>query len=170
MQGRDKGLVKYRGQPLVEHIIARVAPQTDDIVISANRNLERYAGYGYPVCADHQTGYAGPLAGIASCLPECQHELALVVACDMPCLPNDLSQRLLPRVSNQGLAVATSEGRQQLALLISVQLQAALELALAQHQHRLMDWIADHDATRVEFADAAAFTNLNTLYDLGDVS
>lgn len=35
---RDKGLIMLQGHPLIEHVIAALAPQVDGIVINANRN------------------------------------------------------------------------------------------------------------------------------------
>src|SRR5512145_2761512 len=52
MGGSDKGLVPVAGRPMVEHVIAALRPQVGSILISANRNYERYARYGYPVIAD----------------------------------------------------------------------------------------------------------------------
>ena len=43
MGGVDKGLELFRGRPLIEAVIDRLKPQCASIVISANRNLERYA-------------------------------------------------------------------------------------------------------------------------------
>ncbi|MGV2834552.1 NTP transferase domain-containing protein, partial [Pseudomonas shirazensis] len=42
MGGRDKGLLEWRGEPLVAHVQRVVRPLTDDVVISCNRNQELY--------------------------------------------------------------------------------------------------------------------------------
>ena len=52
MGGADKGLMDYRGRPLVEWVLAALEPQVAEIVISANRHLERYAAYGRRVLPD----------------------------------------------------------------------------------------------------------------------
>ena len=36
--GVDKGLQPWRGRPLVDHALARLAPQVSEVMISANRN------------------------------------------------------------------------------------------------------------------------------------
>ena len=36
------------GEPLVEHIIRRLAPQVGQLIINANQNHDIYAGFGYP--------------------------------------------------------------------------------------------------------------------------
>ena len=43
--GMDKGLITYNDKPLIEHVIDAVSFQVDDIVISANRNIENYQKY-----------------------------------------------------------------------------------------------------------------------------
>ena len=49
MGGVDKGLQPLRGKAMVEHVLARLAPQVDEIVINANQNLERYSAFGHRV-------------------------------------------------------------------------------------------------------------------------
>ena len=48
MGGHDKGLLDCAGQPLIAHVLARIAPYVATILISANRHLDRYRAYGYP--------------------------------------------------------------------------------------------------------------------------
>ncbi|WP_426957598.1 NTP transferase domain-containing protein, partial [Bacillus velezensis] len=52
MGGVDKGLQLLDGQPLVAHVIARLAPQARVLRISANRNLDAYAALGHQVLPD----------------------------------------------------------------------------------------------------------------------
>ena len=66
MGGEDKGLVDLLGRPMIAHVIDRVKPQVNQILINANRNQTRYAEFGFPVIADLEQGYPGPLAGMIS--------------------------------------------------------------------------------------------------------
>lgn len=170
MQGRDKGLVDYHGRPLIGHVIERVSAQVADIVISANRNIDAYRTYSNHVIADTSAGFTGPLTGIASCLPYCRQPLALVVACDMPYLPDDLASRLLLGRGSHELAVATREARFQLALLVPRSLQPTLDAVLADRRYALKDWLASRDTARIEFDEPNAFINLNSRDDLGHIS
>ena len=43
MGGVDKGLQLLRGKPMVEQVLARFAPQVEEVIINANQNLEQYA-------------------------------------------------------------------------------------------------------------------------------
>ena len=77
MGGVDKGLQLLHGRPMIAHVLARLAPQVDDIVINANQNLERYAAFGHRVVPDEIGGYAGPLAGLHAGLAAVSHPLAV---------------------------------------------------------------------------------------------
>ncbi|UCE31022.1 MAG: NTP transferase domain-containing protein, partial [Burkholderiales bacterium] len=50
--GIDKGLVPFRGRPMVAHVIERLEPQVATVLINANRNAEAYRAFGHPVIAD----------------------------------------------------------------------------------------------------------------------
>ncbi|MGB5396758.1 MAG: molybdenum cofactor guanylyltransferase MobA [Gammaproteobacteria bacterium] len=166
MQGQDKGLVDYRGRPLIEWVLERIRPQVDDIIISANRHAQRYSAYANHVVADERAGFTGPLAGIASCLPYCRHPQALVVACDMPRLPLDLVHCLQQSLCHHTVAVISCQHRLQLAMLLTADLQASLQQALTCAKLKLMDWVSEQDSIVVEYNDSAAFSNLNTPHDL----
>ena len=42
MGGVDKGLQTLQGKPMIAHVIQRLQPQVDRIMINANQNHERY--------------------------------------------------------------------------------------------------------------------------------
>ena len=167
--GSDKGLVPWRGRPLIEHVIERLSPQVDGLLISANRNRERYAEFGHPVLADRIEGYAGPLAGLQAGLATCPTPLLAMVPCDAPLLPLDLVARLDAVLSaeNAAAAVATTEGRfQPTFLLCRRELAPALDAWLAANGRKMADWLREVGAVAVPFADAGAFVNFNRPEDL----
>jgi len=84
MGGQDKGLITYQQQPLIEHALKALKPQVDGIMINANRNIEQYRRYGYPVIEDELTGFCGPLAGMLSVMQACDTEYILTAPCDSP--------------------------------------------------------------------------------------
>ena len=91
--GADKGLLEYQGRAFVEHVHAALAPQVDEIVISANRNLTRYAALGHPVVTD-DVG-RGPAAGLLRLLETANHPWILCVPCDALRLPPTLARDML---------------------------------------------------------------------------
>ncbi len=164
MGGADKGLVEYRGRPLVEWVLDAVAPQVDELVISANRNAERYAAYGRRVLADALPDFPGPLAGVLTALDAVRAEWLLVAPCDVPLLPRDLARRLLDAARREAvpLAVATDGARvQHTCFLVRTACRDALAGFLERGERAVRRWQATLPSVQVRF-DAAAFANLNS--------
>ncbi len=169
MGGLDKGLVELDGKPLVAHVLARLAPQVGALLISANRNLDRYAALGAPVVTDlpEHGPFAGPLAGIRAALAALRTPWLAVVACDTPNLPLDLVERLAAGLDGARASVAAAGGRTHaLCCLLHSTLRASLDAALARGERRVAAWLAGVGARAVEFADAGAFANFNAPADL----
>src|SRR5580765_983214 len=78
----DKGLQLFRGKPMVAHVLERLAPQVDEILINANRSLDEYSLFGHRVIADAIDGFAGPLAGLHIGMSHAGHPLIATVPCD----------------------------------------------------------------------------------------
>ena len=161
MGGADKGLVPYAGRPLIEHAIARLRPQVAGLMISANRNLDVYRSYGFPVLVDASATRLGPLAGLQAGLRESPTPWLLCTPCDVPRLPDDLLARLWA-ASKSGLAVAaTSAGLQPTCMLCHRDQLPALDAWLAAGERRVGGWCRAQKAVEVMFSDATAFGNFN---------
>lgn len=165
--GADKGLLDYRGRPLVAHVIERLAPQVDTLMISANRNLEDYLDFGYPVVTDASAERLGPLAGILAGLRACETPWLVVCPCDCPQLPPDLVSRLMANVGQAPLAVAaTPAGLHPTFMLCRRGLLSPLAATLASGERKLRNWCRAQGAAEIAFADETAFRNINTPEDL----
>lgn len=166
----DKGLVELNNKPLIEHIIERIKLQVDDIVISANRNIDIYKKYASHVVVDQLEHFQGPLAGIAAALPYCQHPWILVVPCDIPLLPDDLVKTLNPTNASK-LHVLKINGRLQLIFLLHKDLLPLLNQTLEQGHHKVMDWVEMQNPFIVELdINTDTFINLNTPEQLEKLS
>jgi len=168
MGGVDKGLIAYRGRPLIEWALAALAPQVGELVVSANRNLEAYAAYGYRVLPDTLPDYPGPLAGVLAALDAVSADWLLVAPCDTPHLPADLAQRLLAaaRQQNAVLAVAADAARvHHGCFIVRTDQRASLAAYLARGERAVRHWQAGLAAVTVRF-DAAGFANFNQPGDL----
>ncbi|MEE1926438.1 molybdenum cofactor guanylyltransferase MobA [Pseudomonas sp. 148P] len=95
MGGRDKGLLAWRGEPLIAHLQRTVRPLTDDLIISCNRNAEAYRPYADQLVHDQQTDFPGPMAGVLAGLRAARHDWLLVLACDAPQVDRALLESLL---------------------------------------------------------------------------
>ncbi len=167
--GADKGLLDFQGRPLIAHVIDRLAPQVERLLISANRNLDAYRAFGHPVLTDLSDERLGPLAGIQAGLTACETPWLVVCPCDCPAPPDDLVARLLTEAEARQAALAvamTSEGMQPAFQLCRRELLPALERFLAAGERRVGAWCRDQGAVEVNFPAAEAFRNLNTLAEL----
>lgn len=170
MGGVDKGLVLHEGRELVAHMIERLRPQVGTILISANRNVDRYARFAHPVFTDDDDGFLGPLAGIARLLRETETPFLVTTPCDTPEFPADLVHRLLQRQRETGAdAVVAHDGeqRQFLFTLYRRELAASARAALEGGERAVWRW---HEGLNLAEArlegQAAAFENLNSKSDL----
>lgn len=163
--GIDKGLTPFNARPLVEWVMDRIAPQVDELLISANRNLDRYARYGHRVITDEAADFAGPLAGLQAAMRHASHDWVLCVPCDTPDLPADLVARLREALhgTTHDIAVAiTTDGLHPTVTLTRRSLLVALDAFLASGQRRARDWITQQSYVAAPFEPAARFANLNT--------
>lgn len=168
MGGVDKGLQLLRGRPLVAHVIERLAPQVDEIIVNANQNLGAYAAFGHRVVPDELGGFAGPLAGLHAGLGVARGTLAATVPCDSPFLPADLVARLAAALGERDLAVAkTGEQPHPVFCLVRTGLRDHLGAFLAAGGRKIDAWYASLDVVEVPFDDEAeAFRNINTIEEL----
>ncbi|HTN32121.1 MAG TPA: molybdenum cofactor guanylyltransferase MobA [Pseudomonas sp.] len=84
MGGRDKGLLPWRDRPMIAWLHDVVRPLTDDLIISCNRNAERYRPCADRLVSDAEADFPGPLAGIRAGLAVARHPWLLVLPCDAP--------------------------------------------------------------------------------------
>ena len=170
MGGVDKGLVPFRGAPMVAAVIGRLAPQVGAIVVNANQNAEAYAAFGHRVVPDAVGGFAGPLAGLHAGLAAVATPYAVTVPCDSPFLPPDLVARLGEGLDARGaqLAVArTFDQPHPVFALVRADVRPNLEAFLAAGGRKIDAWYAALDVVEVAFDDEAdAFRNINTRDEL----
>ncbi|HEY5203645.1 MAG TPA: molybdenum cofactor guanylyltransferase MobA [Roseiarcus sp.] len=179
MGGGDKPLRELGGHTILARVIARLEPQCECLLLSANGDPLRFASFGLTVLADGLKQYPGPLAGILAGLdwaaayrPDA--EWILSAPGDCPFLPRDLVRRLRQAVAAQGaeLAVAASQGRSHPVIgLWKVASRDALREALVvDGLRKVQDWTARYRVATVAWpADPIdPFFNVNTVEDLAE--
>ncbi|EIK96733.1 molybdopterin-guanine dinucleotide biosynthesis protein MobA [Pseudomonas sp. M47T1] len=132
MGGRDKGLLPWRGQPLIAHLHQQVRALGDDLIISCNRNQAVYADYADHLVSDDSDDFPGPLAGIRAGLAVARHSHLLVLPCDVPGIDEALLHALLATAlqhPGQPLMVRQGEQWEPLLCVIPVAHAAAFEQA-----------------------------------------
>jgi molybdopterin-guanine dinucleotide biosynthesis protein A len=170
MGHQDKGLVLFKGQPLVSYAIAAMQPLVDGLFINANRNIARYQQLGFPVITDQTDTFDGPLAGLLAAMRHSPTDVLLVMPCDSPFMQTAQLQRLLDSRSLQdaAVAVAVEAGRwHPVFLAIKTSLCEDLQAYLADGGRKMETWLARHNPVLVEFGDQPElFFNINTLPEL----
>lgn len=168
MGGEDKGLLQFYGQPLYQHVLQRLRPQVDHLLISANRNLSQYQLSGVTVIGDTLPDFPGPLAGMLSALRATQTDWAAFCACDTPFIPEDYVARLWQHKAQAPAVWVRSSQRDHPALaLVHRRLAGALEEYLRRGERRLMHFLQQEGGHAVAFTDdELAFSNINTPDDL----
>lgn len=163
--GTDKALVPLAGRPLAAHVIERLAPQVDELVISRNTPL---ADFGVPILPDILGGFNGPLAGVHTALARFPDAAIVSVAVDLPLLPRDLVARLGAGWSGTHCRHAVCGDRHALAILWPPGFADTLWDYLAQGRRGVSDWIDRHGepVPVPPGGDADLRLNINTPADL----
>lgn len=177
MGGVDKGLQLFHGQPLARRAAQRLAPQVGRVMISANRHLEVFRSWDWPVVTDlPEHASQGPLAGILAALCVCTTPWLACVPCDVPHFPHDLVARLAAKARGALVVYATApneisgtdgpDRRHPTCCLLHASLRQPLANYLSEGGRRLDAWMRSQPHAQVHFDNAGAFVNLNTLDDL----
>ncbi|CAH0184435.1 molybdenum cofactor guanylyltransferase MobA [Pseudomonas mediterranea] len=166
MGGQDKGLVEWQGEPLIAHLHRKTRALSDDLIISCNRNPDRYALYADRLVHDDEGDYPGPLAGIRAGLKTARHPYLLVLPCDVPQIDSNLLESMRGMASqhpNVPLMVRHGEHWEPLLCVIPLALAAAFDKAWSEGERspgRIMRTL--HAVALQCPADDPRLANLNT--------
>ncbi len=171
MGGHEKAFLDLGEKPLLQHVIERLRPQVEAIIINANGDPRRFSQFGLPVVADEFTDVTTPLAGLHAALRFAAANgfgAVLSVPSDTPFLPDDLVARL-----EEGMlpAIAASGGRSHyLTGLWPVTLAEHLDRGIKDSLRRVKDFAASCGARVVEWPSLPVdpFANINTPQELED--
>lgn len=122
--GADKGLLLFRGKPLVTWTTELLGGFCHRILISSNN--KDYEVFGYQVVEDVYKD-SGPMSGIASCLAVSESEVNLVLTCDMPFVDATVIEALIQQ-SGSGMFVVPLDERGFAEPLCGIYLKSTLPL------------------------------------------
>ena len=181
MGGGDKGLLNLGNKPMLSHVIERLAPQVDALIINANGEPQRFAAWSLPVVPDTIGGFVGPLAGVLAGMRwSLAHAPAArfiaTAAGDAPLLPLDLVERLMAAAKRRPGAIALAQSYGELHPVIGlwpVALAQDLEEQLRNGVRKVLAWTDRHGTLGVPFApvrmcglELDPFFNANTPREL----
>lgn len=152
--GSDKAEAIIDGKSMMAHVAARLAPQVHDIII-CGRTWE-----GLTFVPDRPATGLGPLGGLAAALHYAASngfDAVLSTGCDLPDLPLDLIEMLLP-------APAVIKGQPLLGLWNSTLSGTIDEHLSTTDDLSIAAWIRKIGARQIEISRAVS--NINTPGDL----
>lgn len=173
--GQHKALLPYNDKPLVEHLIARLKTNVQQLFIVGCPEPGLYRRVSVRVIPDEmnadQGESIGPLGGILSALHYANDNIAylLVVPCDGIQLPRLFVSRMVCALERQQADVVYARDahrEQHLYCLMKVELENSLRQYIQQGGRKVIDWFhLQHYAVEDFSSDNFVFSNLNTADD-----
>lgn len=162
--GSDKAVLDYQGKRLIDHVVERLSPQVQTIMLSARQD---YAT-SLPTLSD-ALDFQGPVAGLFGAVDwlmanerACQGFLTVPV--DGPFLPADLAEKLTAQLDGSAMAQDEAGTHPTFAYwTLDALNQARASLSDAPSLHRLAKLT---HARHIRWPGSQNFINLNTPDDL----
>jgi len=172
--GQDKALMPFRGVPLIQYVMERLAHLADEIIVTTNAP-ENYAFLGVPLFRDI-IPERGALGGLYTALKSASHSQVAVVACDMPFASNQFfsaATKLMSTSEADVIIPQTAHGFEPLhALYRRKTCIHPIEKALDANKWKVISWFdavnihaLSLDETAAYNLDGLTFWNLNTPED-----
>lgn len=175
MGGGDKPLRALGGRPMLDHVIARLAPQCASLAINANGDAARFAAYALPILPDTLPENPGPLAGILAAMEASPLPWIVTAPGDSPFLPHDLVARLHAAREAAGapMACAASAGHTHPPIALWPRaLAAELRAAIEAGERKIDRWTARHGVATATWPSEPfdPFFNANTPEELEEAA
>ncbi|MCJ7625177.1 MAG: molybdenum cofactor guanylyltransferase [Anaerolineaceae bacterium] len=170
--GKDKALMEFRGELLIQRIIRRVSPLAQECFIISNRP-EEFDFLDLPVLTDILPG-KGALGGLYTALQYASQRYVAVIACDMPFVAPTLLEAQLTLIEKSKADVVVPKSPDGFEPFHSIYrretcLPAVLS-ALEAGQRKMISWFSSVNVRFMETEEVSkydsnysAFVNLNTL-------
>ena len=185
--GENKALIQLGDDSLIGHVIRRIRPVTDELLLITN-TPDEYTHLGLPMHSDIVSD-AGALGGVYTGLMAASHDAVLCVACDSPFLAPKLLTYLISLLGDYDAVMPwTSRGNpedrsgdqltlQTLCAVYSKRCLPIIELMLQKSElrvHALQDRAAvkciSPEVWQAFDPDGISFFNINTPEDLAQAN
>lgn len=174
--GKDKALLDFGGQPLIQHLLARLDSLALETIITTN-HPDHYRFLELPLIPDAIPD-RGALGGLYTALIAAAHPLVAVVACDMPFANPDILRTcrdiLMADPDLDAVIPSTEYGLEPLhAIYRRETCRPAVKAAIETGQWKVISWHGDvnvrvllpEEIARLD-PDGIAFENVNTPEEL----
>ena len=172
---RDKALLEFRGQTLLERRVRLLKPLCCEIIVVSN-TTNAYGEEGFRLVRDERED-VGPIMGLYTGLANSNTPRSFITACDMPFLSREL-YLCLEGYSSGYDAVVPRVGTnvEPLFSFYSKSCLPYIERVLAQNLRRIVSFFNDISIRYVEEpelttwdSELLSFRNINTLQDLREL-
>lgn len=171
--GTDKTLAKFRGMPLIKHMLWRFNQCTDDLfVVSRFDAPDRLQLIDVPIVYDSHPSRS-VMGAVLDALVTSRHAWTFVLAVDFPLITFDLIESMIKAVNlgqNEASVILpfTQQGIQPLSAFYHKSAQSLLSSELAMGRQKMTDLINQPACRSFKVDDHAQwrFLNMNTPADM----
>lgn len=156
--GTDKAVLVHEGRRLVDRAVGALSAACDDLVVASGRR--RLPGLEGITQVGDTPADVGPIGGLSAALAAAEHDLAFVLAVDLPTPDVGLLEALVERWQGDAAIIPSCQGRPQpLHAVWSTAAAPGLAL-LAQGQVRsIIDAARELGATFLDDAQTASLVD-----------
>ena len=170
-----KALLELNGRALLAHVVQRLRPQLDSLVLSCESQTDEFVQFGLPVVPDLLPRFRGPLTGLYSALQaqadQSQDNGLVLCPCDAPFIPDNMVQTMLDadRRGTKSVVVISYQGvlqptfslwhQQHLPAIREAVVErgrGGLKYMLSALPHKVVEWVS---------SEPSPFFNINTPED-----
>lgn len=140
--GEDKALKPFLGKPLIQHVLERLSPVANELIVTTNRPAD-YTFLNIRLVPDLKPG-RGALGGLYTAIASASHNHVAVVACDMPFASKSFFESALSLLVQEEADVViakTDEGYEPFhALYRRDACLSAVETAINEDKWKVIAW------------------------------
>lgn len=157
--GEDKALKTFLGKPLIQHVVDRLSPIADELIVTTNRP-EAYTFLNARLIPDLKPD-RGALGGLYTAIASASGPMVAVVACDMPFASKNFiesAHRLLVEEEADVVIAKTDAGYEPLhAVYRRETCLPAIEAALAADMWKVVSWLPQVNVRTLSPDEVSAF-------------
>ncbi len=168
--GHDKAIIKLSGKTLIEHVVEKAYPLTDEMIIVANDQhaIKQLAGIRDKrmIYAKDILMGAGPLAGIHAGLSISSNEYNLVLGCDMPFIDPELIKEMLLIEGYDAVVPLVDDKMEPLHAIYSKRCIPTIQKMLETNTLKINGLFQQIDVKFLNIGQSRCFYNVNSRSDL----
>lgn len=163
--GSEKGLILFKGKPMIEYSVSLLTQLCDEIIICSNNS--RYDYLGFKVVSDIFPD-CGPIGGLYTGLSESKCQYNLIAPCDVPFLTKELYVSLLQYIAGNNAVIPSYNNEiHPLCGIYSQTCLTVLQSLLSENKFKMLRVVEELGAKIVPFkVDTDIFININTQEEL----